>query len=139
VTVVDGGRGWLIDKAKAITPRDVVRHYFPHSAGTLIIMNNDPTEYTANGFTNVMEAMAVGQPVIMTRTGAMPGEIDVEKAGCGIFVPPEDPDALAKAIDALGNDPKGAEVMGRKGRELIERYYNIERYADDLHKFFESL
>ena len=65
-------------------------------------MNNDPTEYTANGFTNLMEAMAVGQPVIVTRTGALPGEIDVEKAGCGIFVPPGNPDALAEAIDTLG-------------------------------------
>ena len=29
--------------------------------------------------------------------------------------------------------------MGQKGRELIKRYYNIERYAEDLHKFFQSL
>jgi putative colanic acid biosynthesis glycosyltransferase WcaI len=69
----------------------------------------------------------------------VPSEIDVEKTGCGIFVPPEDPDALAEAIDTIGNDPKSAEAMGRKGRELVERYYNIERYADHLHRFFESL
>lgn len=139
VTLIDGGPGWLIDKTKAITPRDVVNDYFPHSTGTLIIMNNDPAQYTANGFTNLMEAMAVGQPVIVTRTGAVPGEIDVENAGCGLHVPPEDPDALANALELLSNDPAQARAMGQKGRELIERYYNIERYANDLHKFFQSL
>ena len=139
VTRIDGGRGWLVDKRKAVTPRDLVRDYFPHSAGTLIIMKNDPTQYTANGFTNLIEAMAVGQPVIMTKTGALPGEIDVEKSGCGIFVPPENPDALAEAIDFLGGNPDKAEALGKKGRELVERYYNMERYAKDLHEFFETL
>ena len=139
VTLIDGGPGWLVDKTKAITPRDVVNDYFPHSAGTLIIMKNDPTQYTANGFTNLIEAMAVGQPVIVTRTGALPGEIDVENVGCGLHVPPEDSDALADALELLSNDPSRARAMGQKGRELIERYYNIERYASELHGFFESL
>lgn len=139
VTVINGGPGWLIDKTKTITPRDLIRDFFPHSAGTLIIMKNDPIEYTANGFTNLIEAMALGQPVIVTKTGALSGEIDVEKLGCGIFVPPENPEALAEAIVYLGDNPDVAEAMGNKGREMIESYYNIERYATDLHDFFEAL
>jgi glycosyltransferase involved in cell wall biosynthesis len=139
VTVINGGPGWLIDKTKAITPRDLIRDYFPHSAGTLIIMKNDPIEYTANGFTNLIEAMALGQPVIITKTGALPDEIDVERLGCGIFVPPENPQALAEAIISLGDNPDIAEDMGQKAREMSERYYNIERYASDLHDFFKTL
>jgi starch synthase len=81
----------------------------------------------------------MARPVIVTRTGALPTEIDVEEAGCGLFVPPEDPEALAHAIDSLGNDPIRAEAMGRRGRKLAEKSYNIERYARDLHNFFESL
>jgi glycosyltransferase involved in cell wall biosynthesis len=139
VTVINGGPGWLIDENKAITPRDLIRDYFPHSAGTLIIMREDPIEYTANGFTNLIEAMALGQPVIMTKTGALPGEIDIEKLGCGIFVPPENAQVLAEAIAFLGDNPDTAMAMGQKGREMTERYYNIERYARDLHDFFEKL
>ena len=139
VTVINGGPGWLVDRTKAITPRDLMRDHFPHSAGTLIIMKNDPIEYTANGFTNLIEAMALAQPVIMTKTGALPGEIDVERLGCGIFVPPEDPQALAEAIVFLADNSHTAEAMGQKGREMTERYYNVERYASDLHDFFETL
>ena len=139
VDVVDGGAGWLTDKAKVISPRDLLRDYFPRSAGVLIIMKSDPTEYTANGFTNLMEAMAIGQPVIVTRTGALPGEIDVQSVGCGLHVPPADPDALSAAIRTIAEDPTAAATMGAKGRALVEQHYNIERCARDLHAFFESM
>jgi len=139
VDVVDGGAGWLTDTTKTITPLDLRRSYFPHSAGTLIVMNADPTEYTANGFTNLMEAMAMGQPVIVTRTGALPGEIDVERHGCGLYVPPNDPGALARAIDTLAHDSPTAKKMGLAGRRLIETHYNIDRCARDLHQFFDSI
>ena len=83
--------------------------------------------------------MALGQPVIVTKTGALPGEIDVEKLGCGIFVPSQNPQALAEAIVFLGDNPDTAEAMGQKGREITQHYYNIERFAEDLHKFFQTL
>jgi len=63
----------------------------------------------------------------------------VEKAGCGLHVPPDDPDALAKAMEQLMADPARARAMGDKGRQLIETHYNTDRYANDVHKFFESL
>ena len=83
--------------------------------------------------------MALGQPVIITKTGALPGEIDVERLGCGIFVPPENSQALAEAIVFLSDNPDIAEAMGKKGREMTERYYNVERFAEDLHNFFQTL
>jgi len=139
VTLIDGGPGWNIDKTKKLTVQDLLTQHYPRSAGSLVIMKYDPTEYTANGFTNVIEAMAMGQPLIVTRTGALPGEIDVEKAGCGFHVPANDPDALASAIERLANDPQLAQQMGEAGRRLCEKRYNMDRYTADLHEFFNSL
>ena len=138
VQVVDGGRGWNTEEKKVTYDELLYKHY-AKSAGSLIIVKRDPREYIACGFTELVEVMAMARPVILTRTGALPTEIDVEKAGCGLHVPPDDPGALAEAMDTLATDPKRAEAMGQKGRELVESYYNIERYANDLHKFFESL
>ena len=138
VRAVDGGQGWNFEK-KRLTYQELLHNYYGRSAGSLIILKNDPAEYTAVGFTEIIEALAMARPIIMTRTGALPTEIDVEKAGCGLLVPPDDPGALANAIEILSKDPKRAEAMGQKGRQLAESYYNIERYARDLHKFFESL
>ena len=139
VDILDGGPGWLTDRQKRLTLPDLISGHFPRSAATLIVMKPDPIEFTANGFTNVIEAMALGQPLIVTRTGALPGELDVERAGCGLYVPPADVSALAAAVEMLASDPGRAEMMGAAGRSLCERRYNLERYSRDLHEFFESL
>jgi len=138
VTVVDGGPGWNFQKS-VVRYQDLLHDYYARCAASLIILCKDAAENTAVGFTNLIEAMAMARPVIVTRTGALPSEIDVEKAGVGLFVPPEDPAALAKAIDTLANDPVRAAAMGRKGRHLVESHYNIKRYARDLHSFFQTL
>lgn len=139
VTLFDGGQGWNIDKTKRFTIPELIRDHFSGGAATLVILKSDPVEYTANGFTNLIEAMALCQPVIVTRTGALPGEIDVEKAGCGLHVPPDDPAALANAVELLAADTRRAAAMGAAGRTLCEERYNLKRYARDLDEFFEAL
>jgi hypothetical protein len=122
-----------------ISYRELLHEYYSRCAASLIVLESDPEQETAVGFTNLIEALAMARPVIVTQTGALPSEIDVEKTRCGLLVPPGDPEALAKAITALAADPARAEAMGRAGRRLAEEHYNIRRYGRDLHKFFESL
>lgn len=138
VTVIDSGKGWNFEK-KRLSYAELLSNYYARSAASLIIVHDDPAQYTACGFTEILEVMAMARPVIMTKTGALPTEIDIEKAGCGIWVPPGNAGAIAEAIDYLGSDPEAARAMGRRGRELAERYYNIDRFANDLHTFFEQL
>ena len=139
VTVTDGGPGWNVQDKK-VSHNDLLYKHYARSTGSLIIIKNHPhVEQTVPGFTELIEVMAMARPVIVTRTPAIADEIDVEGAGWGLFVPMEDPGALSEAIDFLGDNPSQAEEMGRRGRQLAERHYNMERYARDLHKFFESL
>lgn len=137
VTVIDGGRGFNYQKT-AVSYHDLIHEHYAGAIASVIVLKNDPQEKTAVGFTNLLEAMAMARPVIVTRTGAVPGEIDVEAAGCGLHVPAEDPAALAAAMDALATDPKAASAMGAAGRQLAEKHYNMRRYARDLHAFFET-
>jgi len=118
---------------------ELLQDQYANCAASLIILQNDPAEATAVGMTNVIEAMAMARPVIVTRTGALPTEIDVEKAGCGLHVPAGDAPALASAFQYIATHRAEAEVMGARGRALCESRFNITRYATDLHRFFESL
>jgi hypothetical protein len=138
VELIEGGRGWNTDEKK-VSYRELVHDHYAQSAGSLIVIKKDSTEYIACGFTELLEVMAMARPAIVTRTGALPTEIDVEQAGCGLMVPPEDPAALARAIEYLAADPDRAKAMGETGRRLCESRYNISRYGADLHQFFESL
>jgi len=138
VSVFDGGSGWSFQKDR-FSHRELIQRFQARSVASLIILKRDDAEYIACGFTELIDAMAMARPVIMTRTGALPTEIDIEKAGFGIYVPPEDPDAIVEAMNYLRNNPDAAEEMGQYGRLLAEQHYNLERYATDLHSFFENL
>lgn len=83
-----------------------------------------------NGLTTILEAMAMGKPVICSRTE---GQIDVIEDGVtGIFVPPGDPVALREAIEELWKDPGKCEKMGRKARKFIEKNHNLEQFVEAI-------
>jgi glycosyltransferase involved in cell wall biosynthesis len=65
--------------------------------------------------TALLEAAAAGLPAVATRVGGIP-EI-VEDGATGILVPPEDPEALAGALEELLGDPGRRASMGARARE----------------------
>jgi alpha-maltose-1-phosphate synthase len=73
-----------------------------------------PSLYEPLGIVN-LEAMACGTAVAGTRVGGIP-EV-VADGETGLLVPPDDPVALAAALNALVHDPDRAAAMGARGRE----------------------
>ena len=84
------------------------------------------TKYTV-GLTTVVEALAMGLPMICSRNPQIP--VDFERDGCGISVPYGDVEGWKRAIDYIRNHPDEAEQMGRRGRQLAESTFNDERCA----------
>jgi glycosyltransferase involved in cell wall biosynthesis len=68
------------------------------------------------------EAMACGTPVVATAAGALP-EV-VRRGGGGVLVPRDDPQALAKAIAALLEQPAARAELGARGRQGIAQAYS---------------
>jgi sugar transferase (PEP-CTERM/EpsH1 system associated) len=73
----------------------------------------------------ILEAMARGLPVIATRVGGNPEVI--ADGETGLLVPPRDPQALARALAALGRDPERARRLGAAGRLRVERHFDVRR------------
>ena len=138
VTLINGGSGHNHENKK-VSYQELVDQHYSRSAASLITTVANPAKNHAFGFTNLIEAMALAQPIIQTRTGALADEIDVERQGCGIVIPAEDAEALAAAMNTIMEDPVRAAEMGRRSRELCETHYNIDRFSADLHKLFSSL
>jgi glycosyltransferase involved in cell wall biosynthesis len=78
----------------------------------------------------ILEAMALGRPVIATDAGG-PREI-VEEGVTGLLVPPSDPPALAAAIRKLLADRQATETMGRRGQERFQARFTAARMAQDM-------
>ena len=79
------------------------------------------TTYTV-GLTTVVEALAMGIPMICSHNPQIPMDIDGE--GCGITVPYGDVEGWKRAITYIQEHPDEAAAMGRRGRRLAETTYN---------------
>jgi len=87
------------------------------------------------GVTVILEAMAMAKAVICSGT---PGQTDVVIEGeTGLYVPPEDPEALRKAINYLRDNPQVAERMGQAGRQRVEQEMSLDRYTERLTGFVQ--
>ena len=84
----------------------------------------------------VMEAMAMGLPVIATNIG---GSLDQIADGVsGFLVPPSDPHALAEKIELLANDPELRRRMGAAGRERLAKNFSLTEMVKKIETVYQE-
>ncbi|WP_235939504.1 glycosyltransferase [Occultella kanbiaonis] len=84
--------------------------------------------------TVVLEALALGTPVVATPVTGMPEA--VRDAETGLLVPEADPVALANALERVLTDPAGARERATVGRLLVENLFDTRRNAAVLHALY---
>lgn len=85
----------------------------------------------------LMEAMAVGLPVVSTYHSGIP---ELVKDGVsGFLVPERDVDGLAKKLGYLIEHPEIWAEMGLAGREYVENFYDINKLNDQLVDTYQNL
>ncbi len=77
----------------------------------------------------MLQAMALGRPVIASGVGGILSIIEDEK--CGLIVPPSDSRALADHILELLRDPEKARRLAIAGKNLVEDRFTTERMVDE--------
>lgn len=85
----------------------------------------------------LLEAMAVGLPVVATRVGGSPDL--VEDGACGRLTPPGDVDALAQALDGLLASPELRREYGTAARARACERHTVERTVAAYRTLYESL
>jgi glycosyltransferase involved in cell wall biosynthesis len=83
----------------------------------------------------LVEAMSYGLPVVATKTG---GTEELVLPEAGWLVPPEDPVALAGALQALLQDVSLREEMGHRGRLRAMEAHDIVHVAAQLASAFAA-
>jgi colanic acid/amylovoran biosynthesis glycosyltransferase len=101
-----------------------------------------PSTVTADGDeegvpTGIMEAMAMGIPVVSTVHSGIP-EL-VEDGVSGLLAPERDVAGIAERLAHLVTHPDAWAPMGRAGRARVERDFDIRRLNDDLVRHYERL
>jgi glycosyltransferase involved in cell wall biosynthesis len=82
----------------------------------------------------LMEPLACEVPVVSTTISGIP-EL-VEDGVTGMLVPPENPAALADALERLVHDPELGRRLGRAGREKVLQEFDLAANAAQLAALF---
>lgn len=109
----------------------------PHEIAQLVAQSRcvciccQESNYTV-GLTTVVEALALGLPILCTRNPQMP--MDIEAEGCGFWIEPKDVEGWKEKLLYIANHPEEARAMGKRGRALAERYYNVKQCGKEVAK-----
>lgn len=84
-----------------------------------------------------LEAMVYGKPVINTSLPTGVPHVSLDGV-TGLTVPPEDADALAKAMQQLADDPVLRETYGKAAAERVEQEFNEKNVVDEVYATLEE-
>ena len=128
-------RGRKNGQPHATIDDDELRKLYHGARAILIPLLPDPDD--ASGFTNLLEAIACGRPVVMTRTGAL--DLTPAALGIGYDVAPGEAAGWATALDSLAREPATAAQFAARAADLARDYFNLPRFEKDLVCYFQDL
>jgi glycosyltransferase involved in cell wall biosynthesis len=82
-------------------------------------------------------AQALGRPAVVTGVGGLPAA--VREGQAGLIVPPNDPQALADALDTLLSDTALAKSLAKRGQELAHGEFSWANVAQHTEQFYRTL
>jgi len=86
---------------------------------------------------SVLEAMAIGKPVIASIAGGLP-EVVIDRVTGRLFEK-GNPDELAKALDELQNHREFLDPWGRRAQEIHAQDYTVERMAQRIEDVYKKV
>lgn len=86
---------------------------------------------------SILEAMALGKPVIATDVGGV--RSIVQDNVTGIVTESEDVDELADAMQTLCDDPELARSMGEKGKHEIYQHHSLSAHLEKISGVYKDL
>lgn len=94
-----------------------------------------PSYREAQGL-SVLEAMALGRPVVASKVGGIPEMI--EDGVSGLLVPPNDSESLAGAIVRLLSDHPYADMIAKRGHDLVHDRFCIELMVNSIEALYDE-
>jgi len=84
-----------------------------------------------------IEAMSSGMAVVATTAGGTPEAI--EDGETGLLVEPDDPAALARALQRLADDDNLRLSLGERAARVARERFDLDRYVDRLEASYQAL
>jgi glycosyltransferase involved in cell wall biosynthesis len=85
----------------------------------------------------LLEALAVGRPVVASRVGGIPDV--VHDGDTGLLVAPDAPDEVAAGVLRLLADPAAAAALAHAGQRYVQRHCSVEMAARRLASVYRAV
>lgn len=112
-----------------------LREWYAQCTAVCIPLSGDADDTC--GYTNMLEAMAMGKPVLMTRSGCL--HIDPESGNFGRLISPKDSNGWKESMNELLHNDAKVQEYGMKGRMVAERDFTIERFDREVIQFLKDI
>jgi glycosyltransferase involved in cell wall biosynthesis len=129
-------RGWARTSALGVLDRAGIRDLLGSSRAGLVLLHPHPNHLNAQPI-KLYEYMAAGLPVIASDFPLWQ-EI-VGRNGAGLLIDPMDPNAIARAIEWVLDNPGQAAAMGSKGRAAVTEKLNWSEEEKKLLAMYEGM
>jgi glycosyltransferase involved in cell wall biosynthesis len=110
----------------------------PHARPAELYLDGDISVLSSisEGFPyTVIESMSCGRPVVATDVGGVREALE----GCGIVVPPRDPEALGRGMAELLLDRELRASLGRRAREEVLLRFRTTTSTDAYREIYDQL
>jgi len=84
----------------------------------------------------LLEAMAVGLPILTTNVGGNPEIVQQDRTG--LLVEPLNPDAIAAGIIEMCRNQESWPVMGELARQRVEQHFNVRAMIRSYEELYEG-
>lgn len=85
----------------------------------------------------LLEAMALGKPIVASRVGGIP-EV-VQQGKTGLLVKPADVEELCYGLLTLCHDSEACRQMGEEGKKRVAEYFSVERMMEQLYRLYDGV
>ncbi len=96
-----------------------------------------PTNFPEGTPNAILEAMAAGLPVIASKVGGIP-EV-VRDGETGLIIPPNDPKALAEALNNLRQDKTLSERLGRQAQAWAREHHDVHQLPERVLQVYNQV
>jgi glycosyltransferase involved in cell wall biosynthesis len=118
-------------------PKTELSRMLRHVDVGMMILDDIPAFYYGTSPNKFFDYIATGLAVLNNYPGWLAGMI--KENDCGQAVPPRNPEAFAKALMDMADNPDHVKEMGRNSRALAEREFNRGKLADEFVEFLEEI
>lgn len=110
-----------------------------YAAADVLLLNQLSTVEGAVIPSKLLTYMAAGRPVLTAATARSESALHVLRAGCGLVVQPDDPQALADAVLQLAGDAQLRQKLGANGRAYAEVHFTKRAVLEQYDLFFAEI